>query len=225
MQSLTDNLLENYDYYADEILQNVLHEQDRRDIRTMLKFGRMENKFGLRMTAHQNRVARDGAAFLRFLGHSPRAAANFRAAMLFHDIGKAAPYYTALDWTLEERPSPEEKARQRKHARIGADMFEKTAVAIKDHAHYAVRYALTRYHHERADKTGPERISLLTLPVFVQVSCIVDAYDGDRIWRPHQPRRRTPLETIERMLNPSGKYEGAFDRALLEKYAEMKKSS
>ena len=222
MHTLNDDILETYDYHADEILQNHLHAQDLKDIRTIMRFGRTSNKFGLRMMAHQNRVAKDGAVFLKFLGYSPRATANFRAAMLFHDIGKASPYYIADDWTLDERPSPEEKARQRKHACIGADMFEKTASSIKDHQHYAVRHAVTLYHHERADKTGPEKIDIRTLPVFVQVSCIVDAYDGDRIWRPHQPKQRTPQETVRRMLDQRGKYENAFDLALIEKYAEMK---
>jgi hypothetical protein len=56
----------------------------------------------------------------------------------------------------------------------------------------------------------------------VQVSCIVDAYDGDRIWRPHQARQRTPEETLARMADPEGKYAGAFTAELVKAYAAMK---
>ena len=202
--------------------------RDREDIREMLLFGTPFNRFGFQMIAHQNRVARDGAAFLRFLGYSERAAKNFRAAMLFHDIGKMDNSYDYGIWTLRDRPTPEQKDLQRRHARLGAESWEAFASDKPDllaHPHYAVRYGLTRYHHERFDSKGPDGLDASSLPVFIQVSCIIDAYDGDRIQRGHQKAQRTPAEALKRLAgigDPKQKYAGAFDKKLLSQYTRMK---
>jgi len=219
-----DGLLDAYDYADDAALQTALHGRDKADIKRIYIYGADVNHYGRRLLAHQNRVAKDGANFLRHLGYSDRAARNFRAAMLFHDIGKINEIYKPALWTLEDRPTSEQKHLQRRHARLGADMFEgyMKLKTLTRHPHYEVRYALTRYHHERMDRHGPEGIDVMTLPRFVQISCIVDAYDGDRIWRPHQDHQRTPQETLERMTDPQGKYKGAFDATLLAAYIEMK---
>lgn len=224
---LSDDFLDQYDYAEDPLLRAALHAWDRMYVGAMLSYAPLTN-FGWQMTAHQNRVAKDGARFLKHLGYSDRAAKNFRAAMLFHDIGKTHTSYNPLIWTLDDRPSDEEKALQRKHARLGAEMF--TAMALKiphmlDHPHYKIRHAVTLFHHERVDATGPERINVTKLPVFVQASCIIDAYDGDRIYRPHQERQRTKKETLDRLMGKHDvkrKYTGAFDKDLLSRYVEMK---
>lgn len=223
----SDDLLNRYDYATDPLLRSLLHEADRATLSHMLSYGTDINRFGLQMSAHQNRVAKDGANFLRALGFSDRAAANFRAAMLFHDIGKTHPLYDPGIWSLTDRPTPEQKALQKKHARLGADMLTDFAMLnneFSDHPHYAVRHAVTLYHHERVDAAGPEGLDVSKLPVFVQVSCIIDAYDGDRIYRPHQQSRRTPREALARLSGADGsdKYKGAFAPDLLEKYVKMK---
>src|ERR1035437_3486688 len=215
---LSDDLLTLYDYADDPLLKEILHVWDRVYIGAMMSYGRGISKFGRQMTAHQNRTSKDGAQFLRHLGFSERAAKNFRAAMLFHDIGKTHSSYNPSLWTLDERPTEEEKTLQKKHARLGADMFrslaEKTPKLLW-HPHFEVRHAVTLFHHERIDRTGPEGKNAATLPVFVQVSCIIDAYDGDRIYRPHQAHRRTKQETLDRLMgkhDSNRKYTGAFDK-------------
>src|SRR6185295_7232712 len=224
--ALSDELLNRYDYAADPVLKAALHAWDRMYIGAMMSYGRDVSGFGRQMMAHQNRVARDGAQFLRHLGFSERAARNFRAAMLFHDIGKTHNTYHPSIWSLEDRPTPEQKAQQRKHARLGADMFRSLAEKNQKllfHPHFQVRHAVTLYHHERVDGGGPEKLDVSDLPVFVQVSCIIDAYDGDRIQRPHQAKRRTNREALDRLLGKHDtKYKGAFDKKLLKKYVEMK---
>lgn len=216
-------VLDDYSYSGDPALM-ALRERDRCDLRRMMAYGRGINSFGLRLVAHQNRVARDGAALLRYLGYSEQAAFNFRAAMLFHDIGKINEIYKAAIWTLKNRPTAVQKAQQKRHARLGAEMFAQSCPELQEHPHFRLRHDLTLYHHERLDGKGPEGIDASTLPVHVQVSCIVDAYDGDRIWRPHQQKRRTPQEALRRMACMDGmdKYLGAFNKDLLQSYIRMK---
>ncbi len=227
MNVLKDALLDDYDYYSDPILQKTLHAWDRMYIGAMMKYGGFTH-FGRQMMAHQNRVSRDGARFLKYLGFSDKAAKNFRAAMLFHDIGKTHSSYNPAIWSLPGRPAPEEKALQRRHARLGAEMCESFAdrnPGFADHPHFKVRHAVTLYHHERLDRGGPEQKIVTALPLFVQASCIIDAYDGDMIYRSHQERQRTPKEALLRLMgidDPQHKYVGAFSGSLINKYAQMK---
>ena len=226
MYGISDDLLDQYDYADDPVLQERLHRWDRVWIQAMISYARGISKFGLQMMAHQNRVAKDGANLLRHMGYSERAAYNFRASMLFHDIGKTHSTYNPSIWLLMDRPTPEQKIEQKKHARLGAEMwdsFAKERADLMDHPHYAVRRAVTLYHHERIDGKGPEGLIASSLPIFVQISCIIDAYDGDRIWRPHQPKRRSPREALRRMAGVDDpKYVGAFSGSLLGKYIDMK---
>ncbi len=227
---LRDDLLDQYEYATDPVLQKDLHAWDHMHIGAMISYGRGFSNFGRQLMAHQNRVARDGANFLRYLGFSNRAAKNFRAAMMFHDIGKTHSSYNPSIWALDERPTAEQKILQKKHAALGAAMFESFAEKKPDlirHPHFKIRHAVTLYHHERVDGEGPQEENVTSLPLFVQVACIADSYDGDRIRRPHQEQRRTPREALDRMLgleDPRGKYAGAFNRTLMTKYARMKQA-
>lgn len=230
MTLLSDSLLDQYDYATDPVLQQHLHAWDKVYLGAMMGYATGIGGFGMQMMAHQNRVSHDGARFLKYLGFSDRACRNFRAAMLFHDMGKTHPTYNPMTWMLYERPTPEEKALQKKHARLGADMLQGLADRIpefKAHPHYEVRRAVTLYHHERFDGSGPEKFRADRLPTFVQISCIIDAYDGDMIQRPHQERQRTPREALRRMMaldDPSKKYAGAFSGKLLQQYVKMKEA-
>ncbi len=230
MDNLTDALLDQYDYATDPVLRAHLHALDRARIGSMMAYAHGISTFGIQMTAHQNRVAKDGARFLEHLGYSDRAAHNYRAALLFHDMGKNHESYDPRTWMKAERPTPDEKAQMRKHARLGADMLMDIAQSqpsLIDHPHILVRYAVTRYHHERIDGTGPEALDISAMPIFVQASCIVDAYDGDMIARPHQTQRRTPREALRRLIaqdDTDSKYAGAFNKELLREYVTMKEN-
>jgi HD-GYP domain-containing protein (c-di-GMP phosphodiesterase class II) len=190
--NLSDQILDSYEYAEDDMLKKKLHAWDRVYIDAMLSYDSGISGFGKQMMAHQNRVAKNGRDFLLYLGYSQRAAQNFRAAMLFHDLGKTHGSYSKKYEMLE-------------------------------HPHFAIRHAVTLYHHERNDRKGPEKENLQNLPVFVQVSCLVDTFDGDRIKRPHQESQRTPKQAIERMLGYHGqdKYSGAFPLTLTQKFAKF----
>ena len=222
MKHLHNDILNHYDYANDPDLEEF-RMADRAALRAMLAYGGA-NHFGRQMTAHQNRVAKDGAAFLRYSGFGERAATNFRAALLFHDIGKTHPQYAPDSWLLEDRPPPDLKTMQRQHARRGGEMLSEKHIGLVDHPHFQIRDAVTRYHHERLDGGGPEEKNVGNFPLFVQIACIVDAYDGDRIQRPHQARRRSVAETLARLADGSGKYAGAFDSALLARYKSFKEN-
>lgn len=227
MSLIPDTLLDQYDYADDPLLQKYLHAWDRIYIGAMMSYA-ASSGFGKRMMAHQNRVSHDGAQFLKYLGYSDKAARNFRAAMLFHDVGKTHPSYNPGIWMLSDRPTKDEKALQKKHARLGAGMVDvliDCSPDLRHHPHLHVRHAVTLYHHERIDGAGPGAFMAERLPVFAQVACIVDSYDGDMIPRLHQDHQRTPREALRRMLgldDPSKKYVGAFSPKLIQQYVKMK---
>ena len=203
MADIIDPLLDKYDYATDPLLIKYLHKWDRVYMGAMMNYASSTNGFGKQMMAHQNRASHDGARFLKYLGYSDRAAKNFRAAMLFHDMGKTHPSYNPMIWVLSERPTEAEKEQQKKHAHLGADMAQSLidrCPELKNHPHMQVRHSVTLYHHERIDGQGPEHFMADRLPLFAQISCIVDAYDGDLIPRPHQKQQRTPHEALRRML-------------------------
>jgi hypothetical protein len=54
----------------------------------------------------------------------------------------------------------------------------------------------------------------------IKMICIIDAFDGDMIHRPHQPAERTPKEALERLKN-SDKYKGAFDEDILNRFIDF----
>lgn len=228
MADTIDPLLDKYDYATDPLLMKYLHKWDRVYMGAMMSYAGGIGGFGMQMMAHQNRVAHDGARFLKYMGYSDRAARNFRAAMLFHDMGKTHPTYNPMIWVLFERPSEDEKEHQKKHARLGAGMVQSLidrCPELKNHPHMQVRHSVTLYHHERVDGRGPEHFMADRLPLFAQVSCIVDAYDGDLIPRPHQQRQRTPREALRRMMvldDQDRKYAGAFNIRLLQQFVKMK---
>lgn len=225
LYQINDKILDEYEYATDQELKEKLHAWDRVYLDAMLSYASQSTGFGMQMTAHQNRVSKLGAKFLVDLGFTKRSARNFRAAMLFHDIGKTHSSYNPSIWSLWDRPTKEEKALQKKHAKLGAQMFEIFAKehGLKEHPHYKIRYAVTLYHHERTDSTGPEGVNAAVLPRFAQVSCLVDTFDGDMIKRPHQPKQRTPKDALRRMLSLDGesKYFTTFDIGLLRKFSDF----
>jgi len=79
---------------------------------------------------------------------------------------------------------------------------------------------LQRYHHERIDGQGYEAIPAEQQGKIIKTICIIDAYDGDMIHRPHQPTRRTPKEALDRLKNGE-KYQGAFDEEILERFIDF----
>ncbi len=184
-----------------------------------------QGDLGTQFSAHHMRVAADGLGFLMYLGYSVSACLNVKSALLIHDIGKTHDEYDPDIWDLPHRPSEAERAEKRLHTRRGLDLLNQ-AVHGKDiaaHPHIELCRAVILYHHERLNGSLYENRT--DLPLWLQAVGIIDTFDGDRIKHPHQDHRRSPQETIERMMADKGddeKYEGAFDPDLIKKFAAYK---
>ncbi len=221
-----DTLLEKYDYSSDIKLKEHFHAWDEKIRQEIMNYAPMSS-YGRILMSHLVRVSREGANFLRILGFGDVAANNFKAALLFHDLGKIHPFYEPGIWSIKNQPTKEQRVLKKKESGLGAEMLKSFAekYGLIEHPHIKVRHAVTLYHHERINGQGTEKVDASMLPVFVQAACIVDTYDGDLIYRPHQSRPRTPSEALLRMLGDEksdGKYTGAFNRDLLLRYIRMK---
>lgn len=183
------------------------------------------------LAPHLSRISDDGASFLLYLGYPGNVAANFKDAYRLSDIGKIDKRYKPSIWSLPHRPTDEERVMKRKHTEWAPDVLQtyiQNDETLSKHPHVnTVIPALSLYHHERVDAKGPFGLPAGDMGIIMQVACIVDAYDGDRIQRPHQPSRRTPEEALDRMAatGEDSKYEGAFDADLLEAYRQFKLAS
>lgn len=182
---------------------------------------------GMKFAVHHMRVAADALGFILYLGYSDNAAWNIRSALLFHDIGKTHTDYDPDIWELPHRPTHEERSVKRLHTRRGVEVFDtmlsQDPDLPPDHPHFKTCRAIILYHHERLNGSKYENVT--ELPEWMQAVAICDTYDGDRVRHPHQDHRRSPEETIKRMMAESEdgeKYEGAYAPGLMAKFAQYK---
>lgn len=226
-----DDVISSYDASTDPILQ-PLWAQIAADLWAEIgAYGQGINQYGETMQGHLERISADGRDFMVQLGFSQTASNNFYDAFKLSDIGKLHRDYDIGIWSLPHRPTDEERAEKRKHTLRGLDYLEDAYArydvsdAFLNHPHIKIVIpALMLYHHERLDGQGYAKKSANDLGKTMRMACIVDAYDGDRIHRPHQPAKRTPIEAIERMmaLGDDKKYAGAFDADLLSAFKTFK---
>ena len=218
-----DKLLENYDYRNDRILKSYFHpiaENLWEDIKHY-----DDDEYGQVLAAHLKRTSKLAEQFLvEKLGFSKTAGHNFFEANLFQDLGKIHPEYDPAIWNLPHRPTEEERLEKRKHVARGADLIEDAleaeSLALNTHDHIYVIKAIQMYHHERIDGTGRYKLTGDIMGNALKAICIIDAFDGDMIKRPHQPSKRTPEETLDRMQNDE-KYAGAFDADILKAFIDF----
>lgn len=204
-------------------------QKEWQDVQTLLedRISHFAGERGLIMSAHHMRVAADALGFLMFLEYPDNACWNIKSALLIHDVGKTHDSYDPSIWSLPDRPTEEQRAEKRLHTRRGVEIInesvEEHAPHLIDHPHVELCRHVALYHHERLNGSLYENMT--DLPVWMQAICIIDTYDGDRIKRPHHDHRRSPEETIMRMMaerEDGEKYEGAFDPALMKKFEEYK---
>ena len=232
-----DLLLESYDYQNDRILKSYFHPiaenlwQEIKNYDGDGDSGDNENKsgnnqnYGQVLSAHLKRTSKLAEEFLvQKLGFSEKAGHNFFEANLFQDLGKIHPEYDPAIWNLPHRPTEEERAEKRKHVARGADLIEDAledeSYALNTHDHIYVIKAIQMYHHERIDGSGRYKLTGDKMGNALKAICIIDAFDGDMIHRPHQPAKRTPEETLHRLKNDE-KYHGAFDSDMLTQFIDF----
>lgn len=220
-----DTLIESYDYKTDPLLTAHFHHIEAKLWNRIECYCSQTNGYGAVLSAHLRRVSQDGHEFLtNALGFSEKAANNFHAANLLHDLGKTDAAYDEDIWDLPHRPTKEERAEKRLHTTRGAEIFLEAIAAlpldVQNHPHLRVVIpALQMFHHERVDGQGYAKRHGNEMGQLIKALCIVDCKDGDLIERGHHMGKRTEKEALLRMKGLSeydgnSKYMGAFDEML-----------
>ena len=220
-----DNLIESYDVQEDAVLEKYWHPIEKKLWNDIENYAEEINEYGAVLSKHLMRTSAIGMYFLTDkLGFSEKAGRNFYDANLLQDLGKIHDNYNANIWSLPHRPSPEERAEKRLHAMRGTEMIDEALKdapeELKNHPHIKVIKAIQLYHHERVDGSGQFELTGNQMGKIIKAICIVDAFDGDMIHRPHQPSQRTPEEALNR-LETGNKYEGAFDEGIMQSFIDF----
>ncbi|HPD83593.1 MAG: HD domain-containing protein [Alphaproteobacteria bacterium] len=225
LTSSVDTLIESYDVDQDPLIQGEFTPVHNRLWHFIENYADNINEYGGVMCKHLQRTSAIGQAFMvQELGFSERAGRNFYDANLLHDLGKCHPCYDPNIWQTPHRPTPEEREEKREHTRLGVEYLDLSLThspeALQEHPHVQIIKSLQLHHHERIDGTGYEGFQGKDLSKIIKMICIIDAFDGDMIHRPHQPAKRTPREALERLKN-GAKYQGAFDTEILDQFIDF----
>lgn len=220
-----DTLIESYDIDTDPVLQEHYKPVEARLWRQIENYADDHNEYGTVLSQHLKRTSAIGQAYLKErLGFSDKAARNFYDANLLQDLGKTHPCYHPDAWQTPHRPTPEEREEKRQHTRLGVELLDlaliKSPRKLQEHPHIRVVQSIQLHHHERVDGTGYEGKGEGRLGKVIKAICIIDAFDGDMIHRPHQLTARTPTEALKRLKN-GNKYQGAFDAAMLDDFIDF----
>lgn len=220
-----DELIESYDVQDDRILDTHYCPIETRLWHMIENYADEVNEYGAIMSKHLKRTSAIGMQFITTeLGFSEQAGRNFYDANLFHDLGKTHPCYDPNLWQLPHRPTPEEREEKRHHTQLGVELVDlalvKSPEELQTHPHIRVIQSIQRHHHERFDGDGYEKKDVKKLGKIIEAICIIDAFDGDMIHRPHQPAQRTAEEALKR-LKEGRKYQGAFDPDMLAHFIDF----
>ena len=220
-----DELIESYDVQNDPVLKNHFKPIEQNLWNDIESYGEDDNEYGATLARHLMRTSAIGMHFLTTsLGFSEKAGRNFYDANLLQDLGKIHPDYETEIWALPHRPSEEERAEKRLHVERGPELIDQaiadTPDALKQHPHIQVIKAIQLYHHERVDGSGDYGLVAEKMGKVIKAICIIDAFDGDMIHRPHQLSERTPEEALKR-LQDGMKYDGAFDPDMLQRFIDF----
>lgn len=218
-----DQLITTYDAEIDSILTKEFQPIADKLSNDIEEYGAKVNEYGAVLSKHLLRTSMIGREFLtKELGFSEAVGRNFYDANLFQDLGKIHPDYTDPKiWSLPHRPTQEEREKKRRHPELGNDLIDKalenSSEVLKAHPHIKVIKSIQRYHHERVDGQGQNGFHGDDMGDIIKAICIIDAFDGDMIHRPHQRAERTPEQALKRMqTNP--KYKNVFDTKILERF-------
>lgn len=224
-----DDLIDTYDVQDDTVLNTHFSPIQKLLWQNIENYGTGVNEYGEVLSAHLKRTSTVGMTFLtEALGFSAKAGRNFYEANLFQDLGKLHPAYDVGIWSLPHRPTKAERQEKRLHAARGAELIdqalEDAPTTLRNHPHIQIIKAIQLYHHERVDGTGQFGLKKDNMGQVIKAICIIDAFDGDMIHRPHQPAKRSPEKALKR-LKEAKKYQGAFDKALLQRFIDFQLST
>jgi putative nucleotidyltransferase with HDIG domain len=148
-------------------------------------FGAQEAATRGDVVAHETRVARTSHALAKSLGMSDRDAQAVALAARYHDVGKLK----VPDAVLRKpgRLTDAEWVHMRRHAVDGAQMLAAVQGMPK------VMVEVARYHHERYDGFGYERLRGEDIPFAARIVAIADVHDALLSVRDYKP----PLDEDE----------------------------
>jgi len=220
-----DQLIESYDVQDDPVLQEYFRPIEDRLWQQIENYGAGINHYGDTLAKHLVRTSAIGRQFLTAeLGFSDHAGRNFYDANLFQDLGKTHPSYDINIWSLPHRPTEEERLEKKKHPLHGTEMIDEAIKdcpqELKDHPHIKVIKAIQLYHHEKINGEGLNGLKGDDLGKVIKAICIIDAFDGDMIHRPHQLEQRDQEAALAR-LKTGKKYEDAFDPSMLQRFIDF----
>ncbi|MCV9965099.1 HD domain-containing protein [Pararhizobium sp. BT-229] len=199
---------EQYDLGMDLLsrLQRVTSYSERLDI-----LEQAEEQFGqLEVRAHALRVADAARALSLHCGFDETYANRLYNATRLHDIGKLFMPTQILE--KDGRPTDDEYALIREHARHGGDLLGPSAPEF-------VRN-VARFHHERYDGKGYNNLVGENIPIEARLVQVADVYDALRSKRSYKPGL-SEEGTLESMIRMQG-YGVMFDPYLLRRFVEMR---
>lgn len=190
-------------------LQSVSSYSERLDI-----LEQAEENFGqLEVRAHALRVADAARDLALHCGFDEAYANKLYNATRLHDIGKLFMPTQILE--KDGRPTDEEYALIREHARHGGDLLGPNAPEFVSN--------VARYHHERYDGKGYNNMVGENIPMEARLVQVADVYDALRSKRAYKPGL-SEEGTLESMLKMQG-YGVMFDPYLLRRFVEMRLSA
>ncbi len=209
---------DDYDFETDELCQNVFKPFILNELDLLEAYdGQRPDSITYIFHEHAERVARDVEKTCLHMDLGKTVARNMYWALLPHDCGKRLLPVSL--WDQDDKPEGDLKDRRREHTKLGVQIAEKELSDV-EHPFKTLMVDIILKHHEQMDgkgylKLGPEHLSKP-----VRLACLVEAFDGWSIARPHYGGRDITIPAVlERM---RGEKAGFFDKALLDAFAEMK---
>lgn len=216
-----DTLITTYDFDQDDVLKQQFVQIEKDLLQQIKDYGKEFGNYGEVLYAHLMRTSLLNKALLSKLRFSDMACNNLYHANFLHDLGKTHADYDPQIWQTQGRPTEDEGTEKRLHTQRGNELFDQAIPDdLQDHPHIQLVRALQLYHHERLNGFGYENLPASQQGLVLQSVCLIDAYDGDRIHRPHQPRARTVEEALDRLCHDK-KYEDGFAPNMLSVFREL----
>lgn len=177
----------------------------------------LESRERTSVTVHSSGVARNAVALAENLRLDEAEVLKIQEAAILHDIGKLAIPEAILG--KPGRLEPDEMAVMKQHAMAGYQLLGDDAPGwMRD---------VARYHHERYDGNGYERLKGEAIPLYARIVNIADVLDAlvqERDYKKGMPEEDALVAMTNDVPSP-GFGRRAFDPFLLRRFVSMRLAS